>query len=419
VQTHSQTGDGTIPQNTGPSPEFVRYLGGGPVRRALLAFALSSLVFGTLAALTIRLLRVPAPSTVFAGSVPRLRDLLEARKLTKGTRALVPSTLDREPIDERTARVLFPQLESRRYHYDPLAYFRPGRQRSDWLVWDEHPEGGWFVNTNSAGMRGVVEIRSERPTLRLVVVGDSHTFGKCGDHETFAHLLETALRRARQGDSVEVLNASAGGYDPWNYLGVIENCLPLEPDIVVVVLYGGNDFKGCMAVERYFHRRGAPRVPEHGPADLERFEDLGTAAFAQEVAQVLYFRANPEDEPIAAATVKAIAVEAQQECGERGAQLLCVYLPSPATVQADFFLPLLAPILAACDTRPSELEITDRLADQWLGDLRKIGIPELDLRPALGAAKAPCYWKRDLHLNVDGHRLVADVLEPSVLALLE
>jgi lysophospholipase L1-like esterase len=43
----------------------------------------------------------------------------------------------------------------------------------------------------------------------------------------------------------------------------------------------------------------------------------------------------------------------------------------------------------------------------------------LDLRPAVRAAEERLYWVKDLHLNVDGHRRVAEALLPVVAELLD
>lgn len=391
------------------------------IRTAWSTLVVSVLVLGLVAFLAVRFWKPFRPSVVLSNDWLQLAALLDSRKLGSGPPATDAGTftLDREPIDEQTARLLFPPLlETRRFHYDRLAYFRPGREIESRRDREEHLAGGWFVNTNSLGMRGSDEVLAARPDWRVLVVGDSHSFGLCADDETFAHLLEERLHPARADRSVEVLNASVGACGPWNYLGTVESFLELEPDLVLIVLYGGNDFSGTMTLERYFHRRGTPRATRIGRVALQRYGELGTAAISQELGQVLYFESNPEDEQVAAETVVGIATQAHVDCQSRGARLLCVLLPSPATVQPDPFLPLLAPVLTAYGLHPGDLEISDRLGDQWIASLREREIPALDLRPAIRDREAPCYWLRDLHLNVDGHRVVAAALEPIVLELL-
>jgi hypothetical protein len=338
-------------------------------RNAFCTLALSSLVFGAAAWLLVRERESSIPSVVLNHAVREQALLLERRKLERPEQAPAASsfTLDREPIDERTARVLFGQIGNR-MSYDPLAYYRPGRERGKHRVWKEHPEGGWSVSTNSLGMRGKEEVRETHPDLRVLVVGDSHSFGLCAADETFSHLLEMRLRSARHEKTFEVLNASVGGYDPFNYLGVVERA-------------------------KY--------------------------AVAQEIGQVLYFLANPEDELVAVQTTTAIAAEALERCESIGAKLVCVYLPPPGTAQPDPGLEYLAPALAEYELGADELCISGRMADSWLTALRERGISTVDMRPLFHSAPTPCYWRRDLHLDVDGNRLVAGALTPIVVGLME
>jgi hypothetical protein len=189
--------------------------------------------------------------------------------------------------------------------------------------------------------------------------------------------------------------------------------------VVVFVLYGGNDFLGVMVLERYFHRRGAPHSRSLSEEHLARIGESATYAISQEIGQVLYFLANPEDEVVAVDTTTAIAAEVLARCSSMGAKLLCVYLPPPGAGQPDPGLAYLAPALERYELTSEQLGISDRLADSWLGSLQERGIQAVDLRPTFLAAHTPCYWRRDLHLDVDGHRLVAGVLSPVVLRLTE
>ncbi len=389
-------------------------------RLALISFTLALTVLGTVAWMIARTRPRSGPTVVFSTTVGDVTLLLEQRKLEGAppVRQSEVFSLDREPIDEPTARVLFAQI-GKRMAYDPLAYYRPGRERGKRRDWPEHPDGGWVVNTNSLGMRGKAEVSEARPDRRVLVVGDSHSFGLCADEETFAHLLEVRLRRASGEKTVEVLNASAGGYDPFNYLGVVERFAELRPQVVIIAFYGGNDFLGVMPLERYFHRRGAPAARSLSDERLAQIGESATYAVAQEVGQVLYFRANPEDEPIAVATSTAIATDAREVCRSMGAKLLCVYLPPPGMGQPEPDLARLAPALREFELTAEELGVSDRLADAWLAALREHDVAQLDLRPLFRRARKPCYWQHDLHLAVEGHRLVASALAPIVLGMLE
>jgi len=99
------------------------------------------------------------------------------------------------------------------------------------------------ITTNSLGYRGP-EFPKEKPTdtMRILMLGDSTTFGiGSNDDQTFAVLLEQQLKD--QGKKVQVINAGfASGLSPDTYyLYLKEKGLKLQPDIVFINLFLGND----------------------------------------------------------------------------------------------------------------------------------------------------------------------------------
>lgn len=97
--------------------------------------------------------------------------------------------------------------------------------------------------TNTLGFRGP-EIAIPKPegTLRVVCLGGSTTFSDLvNDDETYPLLLERALREARPGRAIEVVNAGVPSYTAAESLANLTyRCLELEPD-VVVVYHAAND----------------------------------------------------------------------------------------------------------------------------------------------------------------------------------
>jgi hypothetical protein len=65
------------------------------------------------------------------------------------------------------------------------------------------------------------------------------------------------------------------------------------------------------------------------------------------------------------------------------------------------------------------MRIDDDLRDILFAGLRKLKIQALDLEPVFAAEPKPPYWLTDFHLNVRGHELAAQALEPLVEAALQ
>jgi len=106
----------------------------------------------------------------------------------------------------------------------------------------------WFrpyeISINSHGLRGPEFTLDQKNKLRALVLGDSITFGiYVNDDETFCRLLEEKSRKARI--PLEVLNGGVDGYWPSNELRWFSSKgVFFKPDIVILVLFVGNDITG-------------------------------------------------------------------------------------------------------------------------------------------------------------------------------
>jgi hypothetical protein len=106
------------------------------------------------------------------------------------------------------------------------------------------PEFSVPLSINSLGCRGPEIKRDKGEQLRILVLGDSFTFGHgvAGD-ETYAAVLERKLSCSGMGCPVEVINAGYAccNYPDTYYLYLKRVGLALEPDVVIVGFFLGND----------------------------------------------------------------------------------------------------------------------------------------------------------------------------------
>lgn len=124
-------------------------------------------------------------------------------------------------------------------------------------------EFDWEANVNRLGLRDYeMDVARKRP-CRILVVGDSFTFGfGVNLEQSWPKLLERSLRT--QGCDAEVINAGAMGTATGNYAHIIEECVPvLRPDLVIVGVQQGDDFSQALPldgpVRRPFSWRGLAR----------------------------------------------------------------------------------------------------------------------------------------------------------------
>jgi hypothetical protein len=105
-------------------------------------------------------------------------------------------------------------------------------------------DGSWRFVSNSRGLRDAREFPYAKPagTLRVLVLGDSHTQGyEVRQEATFSAVLERYL--ARRGVRAEVLNAGVSGFSTAEELAYLENeGYKYQPDVVVLGFYA-NDFE--------------------------------------------------------------------------------------------------------------------------------------------------------------------------------
>ncbi len=356
-----------------------------------------------------------SPTVLTVDTSEEVRRMVNERFAAAGDRADLasdgsyPPPLVREPLDSTAAERFFPSVTTLRWVPDPHVYARRSGHQNYYRSFREHPDGGWTMETNELGMRESAEVLTEKPDVRILVTGDSHTDGVCATEESFANVLESLLSKERPGQTVESLNAGAGGYNLYNYLGTFERFAYLTPDVYIVVVYGGNDFYSSMLMHHYFHH-GPPFGKELYAFDSELLSKKVRSIGAQEMAQEVYFLNNPDDVQVAVDLACSISVELQKQCSDSGTELLFVYLPPPYRGQPQHFDREEDMVLAAQGLENVELGASDRIADGWLRFLEERGLAQVDLRGAFRAESDRLYWRKDHHLNVIGHQLVAELL---------
>lgn len=142
------------------------------------------------------------------------------------------------------------------YEHDPELLFRlrPGACAEFRHI----PINGGHVvryRINSDGFRGP-ELRPAEGQLRVVVYGDSFIQAAfSAEPDTFVRQLEQHWNRERP-DAVEVINAGVASYGPDQIALKMARELPvLQPDLVIVAVFAGNDF-GDLQRNKLFRLEG-------------------------------------------------------------------------------------------------------------------------------------------------------------------
>ena len=294
-------------------------------------------------------------------------------------------------LDDEVVPNLFPTIGHGRFQPAEGGWYALRPNVDSVQFWAEHPNGFFRQRTNAQGLREDDDVRAVAPEWRIIFTGDSHIDGVLDNADSLPNRLEAWLALTLGAENVEVLNAAVGGYTLHNYAGAFERLAHLEPDVFVVVVYGGNDFHAAATLHRYFHALGrfqhaAPLTGARGAA----WESAG-AIRPQESAQVQYFLANPGDEALGVAAAFEVFDELQQECARRSTRLLVAYLPPPMAAQPEHWTEARAATAVALECDPAAIAVSDRIADRMLQGLVERGIPTVDLRPRIARAAKLLY----------------------------
>jgi hypothetical protein len=209
-----------------------------------------------------------------------------------------------------------------------------------------------------------------------------------------------------------VLNAGVTGYSFYHYLGVLEGHLELAPDAFVVAFYGGNDFLDVIRPWHYFHHTAPPPRSREYWSRLSSAKELSSALVGNAFNELLYFHDYPDEVAVALRAAGEICDEIVRECRERGIVPVFVHVPPQVhgtPEQEERF----HRILRALELTDGDRALFDRLADDLLSRLRALDVRIVDLRKDFADDPSRWYWS-DLHVDVEAHERIADLLLPVV-----
>lgn len=172
-----------------------------------------------------------------------------------------------------------------------VARYRPVFVRDDRLLFKLAPNrdseftrsessggGRYLTHINKDGYVGK-ELRPTGAAVRVLIYGDSfiHTY-YVHPEDSFAQQLENALSR-RLATDIEVVNAGVAAYGPDQIaLRMDDEIERLKPDLVVVSIFGGNDF-GDLVRDKIF------RLDDAGALRLNQYRLDPKTAAALDTAQ--------------------------------------------------------------------------------------------------------------------------------------
>jgi hypothetical protein len=275
----------------------------------------------------------------------------------------------------------------------------------------------WDFKLNSQGFKDKEFSEKKKNVYRILGVGDSFSFGVVPYRYNYLTLIESSLGR---GNSVEVLNMGIPSIGPKDYLALlVKEGLPLQPDMVLLSFFIGNDFVEKKGKEFYEYSFVAalfryvfflqPRYEGqilHGNG--EYCDDCPSFAEKQylkiEYDRSLIFLEDNETFDRQLKNTMYYLKQIREVCSRNKIKLVIALIPDELQVNPDLLRALKKSYYP--DKVSGELDIT--LPNTRLGaELGKLGIDYIDLYSAFAHSSEPLYRKRNTHWNIAGNQRAA------------
>ncbi len=280
---------------------------------------------------------------------------------------------------------------------------------------------------NSKGFKDVeFNIKKDDGTYRIVGLGDSFAFSVVPYRDAYLTLLEDGLNQS--GKKTELINMGIAGTGPKDYLALLVNeGLQLNPDMVLVSFFIGNDFIEEKAEERplytysyvaslinylFLVNKGYEGQTLH--ANMEYSDTAPTFTDAKFVGiesdrSEIYHKQSKQAEKDFDAAVNYL-MQIKQRCDERRMALAVVLIPDEVQVNRALQARVLQ--VKAFNSSAGEFDFT--LPNQRLRTrLQAVGIRFIDLLDDFVAAtnEKPLYKPNDTHWNIAGNKLAAEIIQ--------
>lgn len=280
----------------------------------------------------------------------------------------------------------------------------------------------WGFRLNSQGFKDTEFSQKNDQTYRILGIGDSFAYGVVPYQYNYLTLLESKFQK--EGLSVEVLNMGIPSTGPPDYLSLlIHEGLQLQPDMVLLSFFIGNDITDCEKERKWysyshlaslFHYILTIRPQYEGQivhkkkvyCDQCPFLDQDTYLKLEKGRGLICVKNNTAILPLfdeAFAYLKQI----KNICAKKGIELVVVIIPDEVQINTSLQKQV-----------RQELFIQDSIWSTTLPNERlmtkfnEMGIHFIDLYPYF-AKEAPSqnlYRSRDTHWNIAGNRLAANII---------
>lgn len=315
----------------------------------------------------------------------------------------------------------FPSSDNDYYQADSFAghFHKPNVVRD--FKWTEHPDGKIIMQTNNIGLRndGDIKVKKDKNQFRVIITGDSHVDGVVKNNESVAFFLAEGLNKLYPAKNTEVLNAGNGYFGPQNYLGVYQKFEDFNPDIFIVTIYTGNDFLDAIRIEAENGRLNVPERPAGYYDKLWEIDGLYTGFTGQQLNQLKFFDTYPGYVDTALFFTQQSLLEINKLCNKNKTTFLAVLLPTKIDTEPQTDSARIDEVFEIMNFNQSHLQKNRQMVEMLISWLEQNDINYIDLKEAFINSNEELFWKSDYHINVNGHKKIAEEILNSEISNLE
>jgi hypothetical protein len=263
--------------------------------------------------------------------------------------------------------------------------------------------------TNNLGFREDKDIVEKKANeYRILITGDSHTEGSVKNNEdTFINVLEKNLNTGQNSRFYNSINAGCAYYTFRNYAGILKKYLYLKPDVFLINVFIGNDFRETILFEddrtrlenvyKYTYYKTVRKF-----FSTEKKSELHN----QGVEQTLYFYNFEQDIETSLNLSKFYLEDIIATCKKNNIKLIVTLLPSKIETN----LAYKKSIKSIYDLSENTVNINKKLSLAFQAFLKEKNVTHFNLLNPLKQAKEKMYWDHDKHINDKAHTVIGNYL---------
>jgi len=304
----------------------------------------------------------------------------------------------------------FPSSDADYYQADSITghFHKPHVIRE--FEWTEHPLGKIEMKTNNVGLRSDTDTgkKKDKNQFQVLITGDSHVDGVVNNNESIAYFLENGLNKLYPAIKHEALNAGNGYFGPQNYLGVYNKFLNYHPDVFVVIIYTGNDFLDAIRIEAENGRLNVPKRPNGYYDKLWEIDELYSGFTGQYLNQLKFFETFPNYLDTALLITQQNLLQIKKLCKKNQSSLLVVLLPTKIDTEPQTDESRIDEVFEIMNFNESHFQKNRKMVISLTIWLEENDITYIDLQETFKKSDKELFWKTDYHINVAGHKAIAD-----------